>query len=108
MMVNGDYGNTDDIWYGDDNDDIWYGDEADDATCDDDSFARAILPLTKCAPPKAYTPLTARIDNWKIPLPPLSERSVWERKSHNVFSLSSQRNSDESHVLLMGEPFFTV
>ena len=46
MIVNGDDGNTDDIRY---------GDEADDATYDDDSFARATLPSTKCAPPKAYT-----------------------------------------------------
>ena len=46
MKVNGDDGNTDDIWY---------GDEADDATYDDDSFARAILPLTKYAPSKACT-----------------------------------------------------
>ena len=31
--------------------------------------------------------LTARMDNWKTPAP-LSERSVWERKCHNVFPLS--------------------
>ena len=60
------------------------------------------LPEQHCHQPNVLPPKHTRSE---MKQSVVSLKEVFEKES--VFSLSSQRNSDESHVL-MGEPFFTV